>query len=221
MNSLPINLAELYHHGPENSMLYVFSFIGAFVILLRINSGLTLVAFAFLPFMLAYSLFFQKPLRSAYRRSREQIGNLSAQLEDSLAGIRVVKSFANEEIEEKKFRAVNEEFYRARADIYRREAYYFTGLEYFFTQIIMVAVVTCGAFWLSGAKLDAADSGSASASPGSSSRTRPSSSLTKPPAPWTTRAKGWSTRPSGNSRRTGPPSSLPTSFPRSSTPAAS
>lgn len=152
-----LNLAELYHHGPENIMLYFFSFTGAFIILLRINSGLTLAAFSFLPLMLAYSLFFQKPLRSAYRRSREQMGELSARLGDSLAGIRVVKSFANEEIEERKFRAVNEDFYRARADIYRKEAYYFTGLEYFFTQFIMVAVAASGAFWLSGAGLDAAD----------------------------------------------------------------
>ncbi|MDR2747564.1 MAG: ABC transporter ATP-binding protein/permease [Treponema sp.] len=152
-----LNLAELYHHGPENIILYFLSFIGAFFILLRINSGLTLTAFAFLPIMAAYSLFFQKPLRSAYKRNREQIGNLSAQLEDSLAGIRVVKSFANEEIEEKKFREVNEDFYRARAEIYRKEAYYFTGLEYFFAQFIMAAVAASGAFWLSASRLDAAD----------------------------------------------------------------
>jgi ATP-binding cassette subfamily B protein len=152
-----LNLAELYHHGPEDMILYFLSFIGAFVILLRINSGLTLAAFAFLPVMLAYSLFFQKPLRAAYKRSREQIAGLSAQIEDSLAGIRVVKSFANEEIEEKKFRTLNEDFYRTRAGIYRTEAIYFTGLEYFFSQIIMAAIAACGAFWLSGARLDAAD----------------------------------------------------------------
>jgi ATP-binding cassette subfamily B protein len=152
-----LNLAELCHHGPENIMLYILSFTGAFIILLRINSGLALAVFVFLPPMLAYSLFFQKNLRSDYRRSRESIGNLSAQLEDSLAGIRLVKSFANEEIEAEKFRRVNEDFYRARAEIYRKEAYYFTGLEYFFTQLIMAAVVVCGAVWLSGAGLDAAD----------------------------------------------------------------
>jgi ATP-binding cassette subfamily B protein len=152
-----LNLAELYHHGPENIMLYFLSFAGAFIILLRINSRLTLTAFAFLPFMLAYSLFFQKPLRSAYQQNRERIGDLSSRLEDSLAGIRVVKSFANEDIEEKKFRAVNEDFYRARADIYRKEAYYFTGLEYFFSQFIMVATAAAGALWLSASRLDAAD----------------------------------------------------------------
>jgi ATP-binding cassette subfamily B protein len=152
-----LNLAELCHHGPENIMLYLLSFAGAFAILIRINSGLTLAAFAFLPFTIAYSLFFQRSLRSAYKRSRERIGDLSAQLEDSLAGIRVVKSFANEELETEKFRGVSEDFYRARAEIYRKEAYYFTGLEYFFTQFIMVAVTASGAFWLSRARLDAAD----------------------------------------------------------------
>jgi ATP-binding cassette subfamily B protein len=152
-----LNLAELCHHGPENIILYVLSFAGAFVILLRVNSGLTLTAFAFLPFMIAYSLVFQKPLRSAYKQSRERIGNLSAQLEDSLAGIRVVKSFANEELEAEKFRALNEDFYRARAEIYRKEACYFTVLEYFFTQFVMVAVVLCGALWLSRARLNTAD----------------------------------------------------------------
>jgi ATP-binding cassette subfamily B protein len=152
-----LNLAELYHHGPENIMLYFLSFAGAFIILLRINSGLTLAAFAFLPVMLAYSLVFQKPLRAAYKRSRERIAELSARIGDSLEGIRVVKSFANEEIEKEKFRKASEDLYRARAEIYRKEAYYFTGLEYFFTPLIMAAVTACGALWLSRAELDAAD----------------------------------------------------------------
>ncbi|MDR0636578.1 MAG: ABC transporter ATP-binding protein/permease [Treponema sp.] len=152
-----LNLAELYHHGPEDLMIYGLRFLGALIILMNINSRLALVVCAFLPVMAAYSLFFQGKMRAAYRNNRERLAELNAQLEDSIGGIRVVKSFANEEREWQKFAGVNEQFFRGRAFIYKREAFYFTGMEYFFAQLITVAVVAAGSLWISRELLDVAD----------------------------------------------------------------
>jgi ATP-binding cassette subfamily B protein len=152
-----LNLAELYHHGPEDLMIYGLRFIGAMIILMNINLWLALVVCAFLPVMAAYSLLFQGKMRAAYRNNRERLAELNAQLEDSIGGIRVVKSFANEEQEWQKFAGVNEQFFQGRAFIYKREAFYFTGMEYFFAQLITVAVVAAGSLWISGASLNVAD----------------------------------------------------------------
>lgn len=152
-----ISLAELYHHGPEDLIIYSLEFGGALVILFQINRELTLTVCAFLPVMLLYSLFFNKKLARSYKRSRERIGDINGQLEDSLAGIRMVKSFANEALETEKFGRSNQRFYESRADIYKHEAYYFTGMEAFFTQLISVAVIVFGAIRISGASLSLAD----------------------------------------------------------------
>ncbi|GHV12471.1 ABC transporter ATP-binding protein [Spirochaetia bacterium] len=152
-----INLAELYHHGPEDIVIILFGSIGAFAVLLNINMRLALVVLAFLPVMAVYSLFFQGKLRRAYKNSYENIAEVNARLEDSLAGIRTVKSFAGEQAEAEKFAAVNEGFYRSRARIYSREAIYSTGMEKFFVPLVTAAVVVFGGILLSRSSLDAAD----------------------------------------------------------------
>ena len=85
-----LSLAEFYHHGPEDYVIYSVKFFGAFIILLNINVRLTLVVFAFLPVMAIFSFYFNKRLRIAYKTSKEQIGEINSQLEDNLSGIRVV-----------------------------------------------------------------------------------------------------------------------------------
>jgi ATP-binding cassette subfamily B protein len=152
-----INLAELYHHGPEDIVIILFGFIGAFVVLLNINLKLALVVSAFLPVMAMYSLFFQGKLRRAYKSSYEKIAGVNAQLEDSLSGIRTVKSFAGEAAEAEKFAAINEQFYQSRARIYNHEALYFTGMEAFFVPLVTAAVVVFGGVLISRSSLDAAD----------------------------------------------------------------
>jgi ATP-binding cassette subfamily B protein len=92
-------LSELYHHGPEDYVKYLVRFIGAFVILFSINASLTIAVFCFFPLLGVLSLYFNKKLNKALRRNKERIGDVNAQVEDSLSGIRVVKSFANEHIE--------------------------------------------------------------------------------------------------------------------------
>jgi ATP-binding cassette subfamily B protein len=152
-----LNLAELYHHGPENLFIYLVSFIGSFVILFRIDSRLTLVIFAFLPFMILYTVFFQGRLARSYRESREKIGVLNARLEDTLAGVRIVKSFTNEKLEEEKFRRANENFYRGRVNIFRHEAFYFSLMEYFFAPLVIAGAAAAGGMLISRSFLSAPD----------------------------------------------------------------
>jgi len=152
-----LNLSELYHHTPENLFIYLASYIGAFVILLRIDARLTLVVFASLPVLILYTVFFHGKLRRVYRESREKIANLNARLEDTLAGVRVVKSFTNEKLEDQKFRDANENFYRGRENIYRNEAYYYSVMEYFFIPLVLASVVAAGAILISRSSLSAPD----------------------------------------------------------------
>ncbi len=121
------SLAELYHHGPEDYVIYTVKFIGAFIILVRINVPLTLAVFLFLPILAIFSLYFNKRMNIAFKRNRERIGDVNAQVEDTLAGIRVVKSFANEETEKRKFAYENNRFLESRKSTYKNEAYLLSG----------------------------------------------------------------------------------------------
>lgn len=143
-----INLAELYHHGPENLIIYGMQFIGAFIILLNINVRLTLLVCAFLPLMGVYSFVFYRKLQKAYMENYKCIGDVNARAEESISGIRVVKSFANEQSEIVKFSKENDKFYQSRKDIYKKEALHYTIIEKFFTQLITVTIVICGGLWI-------------------------------------------------------------------------
>lgn len=96
-------ISELFHHGPEDYVKYIVRFVGAFFILFFINAPLTIAVFCFLPVLGVFSLYFNRLENRALRRNKERIGYINAQVEDSLAGIRVVKSFANEHVEIEKF----------------------------------------------------------------------------------------------------------------------
>ena len=108
------DITELLHHGPENIILSVLKIVGALVILLNINPILTLVAFAILPFMFTYAFLLNRKMRRAFKRNRAKIAEINAQIEDNLSGIRVVKSFANESVENEKFKVGNTGFLSAK-----------------------------------------------------------------------------------------------------------
>lgn len=137
------DLAELFHHGPEDIVISTLNFIGAFAILVSINAKLALVVFLFLPIMAVYAVYFNKKMKDALRRSHDRIGDINSQVEDSLAGIRVVKSFTNERVEAEKFAGENGRFLASRRDTYRSETYFYEGLVAF-TQLITVAVIVFG-----------------------------------------------------------------------------
>ncbi len=149
-------LSELYHHGPEDIIVTSLTVVGTFIILLRINVALTLIVFLFLPVMAAYALYFNKKINRALRSSKDKIGDINAQVEDTLAGIRVVKSFTNEEVEKSKFTYANNRFLASRRDGYKSEAYFSGGL-IAFTQLITIAVVVFGGIAIVHASLDLAD----------------------------------------------------------------
>ncbi|MBN1933774.1 MAG: ABC transporter ATP-binding protein [Anaerolineae bacterium] len=149
-------LAELYHHGPEDIVISILMFVGAFMILININVQLTLIIFLFLPIMAVYAFYFNKRMNIALRRSKDRIGDINAQVQDALSGIRVVKSFTNEEIENKKFAYENNRFVDSRRDGYKSEAYFYGGM-IAFTQIIPIAVIVFGGARIVHASLDLAD----------------------------------------------------------------
>ena len=150
------SLAELYHHGPEDIVVTSLTVIGAFIILMKINVALTLIVFLFLPVMAVYALYFNKKMNRALRSSKDRIGDINAQLEDTLGGIRVVKSFTNEDVEKSKFAYANTRFVVSRRDGYKSEAYFSSGL-IAFTQFITVAVIVFGSAAIVRASLNIAD----------------------------------------------------------------
>jgi ATP-binding cassette subfamily B protein len=149
-------LSELYHHGPEDYVKYLVRFIGAFFILFSINAPLTIAVFCCFPILGAFSLYFNKMLNKALRRNKERIGDVNAQVEDSLSGIRVVKSFANEHVEIEKFNRANIRFLDSRKKTYRAEAYFFNSVETII-QLITITVIIFGSASIVGKTLDLAD----------------------------------------------------------------
>jgi ATP-binding cassette subfamily B protein len=150
------DLAELYHHGPEDVVISLLNFIGAFVILVNINVKLALIAFLFVPIMGVYGLYTAKKMYAALKKSSDKIGDINAQVEDSLAGIRVVKSFTNEEVEKNKFTGENNRFFESRRKGYKAEAYFYDGLVSF-TQLMTISIVIFGAVSIVKGTLDLAD----------------------------------------------------------------
>lgn len=149
-------LSELYHHGPEDLLISVLKFGGAFLILLNIDVGLTVAVFLFMPLAVLYAWYFGRKVNAALRVSRARVGDVSAQVEDTLAGIRVVASFANEGVEADKFERENWRLFESRRDGYRSEAYFYTGL-HAFTHLLTIAVILFGAVAIVQGNLDSAD----------------------------------------------------------------
>lgn len=149
-------LGELYHHGPEDIVIASLKFFGTFIILMTINVELTLIIFLFLPIMAAYAFYFNQKTNIALRKSKDRIGDINAQVEDTLAGIRVVKSFTNDEIETQKFAYENNRFLESRSDGYKSEAYLFNGVVAF-TQLLTVIVIVFGGAGIVSGSLDLAD----------------------------------------------------------------
>lgn len=111
------DISELLHHGPEDLVISFIKIIGSFVILIQIDVRLTLIAFAFVPVMLVYAAYFNTRMKRAFKRNREKIADINSRIEDNLSGIRVVKSFANEDLELGKFEEGNRRFWRRRKTV--------------------------------------------------------------------------------------------------------
>lgn len=150
------DISELMHHGPENIVISLLKIAGAFVILLHISPRLTVAAFLMIPFMLIYAYFVNKHMRKAFRQNRIKIADINAQIEDNLSGIRVVKSFANEEIEQKKFQIGNNGFLNAKKNSYHYMGVFQAGLGSF-TTLIQVSVILAGTYFITRGNVDVND----------------------------------------------------------------
>lgn len=141
------DISELFHHGPEDMVISIIKLFGSFAILLSINWRLALVAFAIVPVMLIYAFYFNVRMKRAFVKNRARIADINAQIEDNLSGIRVVKSFANEEIEMDKFKAGNDRFVESKKESYKYMGLYHSGLGAF-TTLISVIVIAAGAAFI-------------------------------------------------------------------------
>ncbi len=150
------DVTEFAHHCPEEFLIAAIKITVPFVILLGINPVLTLIIFLMLPIMLVLARHFNKKMRAAFKESRHQVGEINAQVEDSLLGIRVVKSFANEPMEIDKFDRGNEKFVRIGRRKYRYMAGYNTTTRSF-DGIMYIVVVIVGALSIIDGKITAAD----------------------------------------------------------------
>lgn len=150
------DITELLHHGPENIILSLLKIAGALIILLNINGWLALAAFIVLPFMFWFALVLNKRMRAAFKSNRVKIAAINEQIEDNLSGIRVVKSFANEDIENEKFKTGNDGFLAAKKNSYHFMGIFQSGVGVFST-LIQVNVIIAGAILIAYSKINISD----------------------------------------------------------------
>ena len=149
-------ITELLHHGPENLAISFIKIIGALIILSSISGYLTIAAFILLPFMFIYAFIMNKKMKKAFKENRVQIAEINTQIEDNLSGIRVVKSFANEDIEKEKFKVGNDGFLRAKKKSYFYMGFYHSGMTAF-TMLINVTVIMIGGILMAKGMVPVAD----------------------------------------------------------------
>ena len=141
------DISELLHHGPEDLVISIIKFAGAFIILLHINVRLAVAAFFFVPFLILYAFIYNKKMKSAFKENRARIADINTQIEDSLSGIRVVKSFANEKEEMRKFQRGNDRFVDSKKTSYQYMGAYNSGMGAF-TTMITITVLLAGAYYM-------------------------------------------------------------------------
>ena len=150
------DIAELAHHGPEDIFISLMKLVGSLIIMMSLNWKLGVVALLILPIMILFAAKCNIKMRSAFKRSREKISEFNAGMEDNLSGIRVVKSFANEGEESKKFAVVNDGLLDAKKFAYRNMGIFHSGLGAF-TTFITIAVLVAGAILITYGQLTATD----------------------------------------------------------------
>lgn len=150
------DITEFAHHCPEEFFICGLKIAVSFIILCGVNVPLTLIIFATIPVIFCFVKFFNTRMRRAFKAQRNQIGEINSQVEDSLLGIRVVKSFANEEIEKDKFEDGNKKF----LDTKKVGYFYMAGFQTsnrFFEGIMYLAVVVAGSIFMIRGTINPAD----------------------------------------------------------------
>ncbi|MBR6744184.1 MAG: ABC transporter ATP-binding protein [Clostridia bacterium] len=143
-------IAELAHHGPEDLIVSCFLLVGSFILMSTINIWLTLIIFAFLPFLIWFAARKRLKMSEAFTKSREEVADVNATLENSIAGIRVAKAFENSEYESRKFQKHNLLFLEARGKSYRAMAEFFSGNGFIIDVLNVVILIAGGIFTYKG-----------------------------------------------------------------------
>ncbi len=137
------DITELAHHGPEDLFISLVMLAGSFIILVRIEWRLTLIIFTFIPIMIWFGMSKREKMAESFRQVRVKIADVNSQLENSISGIRVAKSFTNEEYEVEKFHRGNEQFRVAREWSYKAMAEFTSGIN-FMSNILNLIVISLG-----------------------------------------------------------------------------
>ncbi|MBP1843836.1 ATP-binding cassette subfamily B protein [Rhizobium petrolearium] len=149
-------LGELFHHGPEDLFIAVLKYSGAMLVLFFIDPPLAGLILLLTPVAVVYALHFNGRMNRALDASKRQIAAVNERVEDALAGIRVVQSFANEALERQRFAEQNRRFLQSRNDGYRSEAWFSAGTETF-AQLVTILVIVVGGLRILMAELTVAD----------------------------------------------------------------
>ena len=150
------DISELAHHGPENIFISLLKIIGSFILLSMINSKLTLILFIITLIMIAFSYLQNRKMHKVFMDNRKKIATVNARVQDCLSGIRIVKSFANEEIEEAKFSDSNLEFLSSKESSYNMMGIYQAGNS-FFQGLLYTAVIIAGGYLIASNSMQIAD----------------------------------------------------------------
>lgn len=150
------DISELAHHGPEEVFVSLIKIAGSFIILLTIDVKLTLLTFAFVPVMALFAFYYNSKMRAVFMKNRQKIAEVNAQIEDSIAGIRVVQSFSNEHIEFEKFKKGNFQFLKTKEDSYSYMGRFFSGIN-LFQGIIYIAAAVMGVLFIKSGSITSSD----------------------------------------------------------------
>ncbi len=140
-------ISELAHHGPEDLFIALVTLVGAFIIMATINWQLTLLIFALVPVMIWFTIVKNQQMRHAFRDLRVKIADINARVEDSISGVRVVRSFTNEHHEAEKFKQDNTSFRSSKEKSYHVMAVFYSGVN-LFANLISLVVVFCGGYFV-------------------------------------------------------------------------
>lgn len=150
------DISEFAHHGPENLFISLIKLVGSFIFLTIINWRLVIPLSVIVLLMVIFSSKQSKRMHATFLDNRKKIGDINARLQDTLSGIRVVQSFANEEIERKKFAASNENFLASKKENYRCMGS-FSAWNIFFQGLMYLTVLVFGGYLISQDKMEPAD----------------------------------------------------------------
>lgn len=150
------DISELAHHGPENLFISLIKIIGSFIFLFRINRMLAVPMLILVVLMLVFSYGQNKKMQETFMDNRRKIGDINSSLQDTLAGIRVVQSFANERIEQEKFNRSNENFLISKDANYRCMGSFMSGNAFFQGMMYLVTLVF-GGFLIAHGRMEASD----------------------------------------------------------------